>query len=135
MGRSKWPTIRWKAVTIPSHRAGLVAEQRAALFLEKKGVQLLERNFRCRWGEIDIIGQSHLTLIFVEVKFRSRARWGTPLAQVTNQKKIRLVRTAMTYLQQRQTDHFDQIRFDVLACAEKTHWIQGAFSADDLILD
>ncbi len=59
MGRSKWPTMRWKAVTIPSHHAGHVAEQRAALFLEKKGVQLLERNFRCRWGEIDIIGQSH----------------------------------------------------------------------------
>jgi hypothetical protein len=41
----------------------------------------------------------------------------------------------MTYLQQRQTDHFDLIRFDVLACAKKIHWIQGAFSADDLILD
>jgi Holliday junction resolvase-like predicted endonuclease len=41
----------------------------------------------------------------------------------------------MTYLQQRRTSRFDQIRFDVLACAEKIDWIQGAFSMDDLILD
>ncbi|CAG0930904.1 partial hypothetical protein, partial [Planctomycetaceae bacterium] len=61
---------------------GKQGEDEAAAFLEGKGYAVLERNYRCRYGEIDIVARDGRTVVFVEVKTRGSDRFGTPTASV-----------------------------------------------------
>jgi len=93
---------------------GAAGEKLARDFLKKKGYKIIESNFRCRHGEIDIIARKDNMVVFVEVRTRSSDAYGTPEESVTRQKRERLAATALTYL----TTHSDlpeDWRVDLLA--------------------
>ena len=74
-----------------------LGEDLAAVFLQKKGYKIIERNFRKGYGEIDIIAQKKGILVFVEVKTRTSQLFGTPLEAITPGKLRELVKTAQFY--------------------------------------
>lgn len=78
---------------------GKWGEQRAADFLQEHGYAILERNWRCEYGEIDLIAQQEAVLVFVEVKARSSARFGHPEEAISPAKQQHLYESAQTYLQ------------------------------------
>ncbi|MBI4200543.1 MAG: ribonuclease HII [Chloroflexi bacterium] len=80
--------------------AGRAAEQAAADFLQARGYRLLDRNFRCPWGELDLVAEEGGTVVFVEVRARRSDALGSPLESVTLGKQRRLVLAAQEYLQQ-----------------------------------
>lgn len=77
--------------------SGINGEELAASFLQKKGYKIIERNFRSRGGEIDIIAQEGDSLVFIEVKARSTDEFGSPLEAVTRWKMKSLIKTAQFY--------------------------------------
>ena len=124
---------------------GRHAEQAAEAYLNKKGLHCIERNYRCRFGEIDLImqgrqGQTHQcdTLIFVEVRFRKHSEWGDGANSVDFRKQRKLIRTAEHFLQHHSLLQSLPCRFDVVSIgygsSDKFNyqfdWIQNAFSAD-----
>lgn len=87
------------ASTYEQRRAiGVHGENVAADFLAAQGMSVLERNWRCRWGEIDIVAREGDALVFCEVKTRRGTAYGTPLEAVTPQKAARLRRLVGAYL-------------------------------------
>lgn len=92
---------------------GAFGENLACDYLAKSGYRVLERNFSCKAGEIDIIAAQADTIVFLEVKTRSSDRYGLPAEAVSTAKQGRIVRTALYYLQSRKL--FDYMcRFDVI---------------------
>ncbi len=92
---------------------GRRGEQLAADHLKERGFRILDRNYRCSEGELDIVAAEHRTLVAVEVKTRSGLRYGTPLEAVTEQKRRRLRRLAVHWV----VSHgviFDDLRVDVV---------------------
>jgi putative endonuclease len=85
----------------PSQRKALGdwGERTAAGYLEKHGYLILDTNYRCTWGEVDLVAQKGDCLVFIEVRTRRGDAFGTPAESVTSQKQERLVATAETYLQ------------------------------------
>jgi putative endonuclease len=79
-------------------KRGVAAEAFAADFLAARGLALLERNYRCRKGEIDIIARDGDTLVFIEVRLRSRDDFGGAAASITAAKRRRLEYAARHYL-------------------------------------
>ncbi len=77
---------------------GRAAEDLAATFLQQQGLTLVERNYHCRFGEIDLIARENATLVFVEVRMRSGAAFGAAAASITAAKRDKLLRTARHYL-------------------------------------
>ena len=116
----------------PRHNLGCWGEDQAALYLDKQGLKIVERGFRCRFGEIDIIAQNSEVLIFCEVKTRRRESFAEPQEAVSWSKQRRLIKTAGWYLNQRSWD--GELRFDVIAIlapeGREPHieWIQDAFA-------
>ena len=112
----------------PDRRAlGAAKEEKAALYLERQGVHILERNFRDRNGEIDIIGEEGDTLIFVEVKYRNSSAFGGPAEAVTKEKQKKISGTALYYLHLHGIS-CRQVRFDVVAVTDMgIEWIRDAF--------
>jgi putative endonuclease len=92
---------------------GRQGEQLAADFLRKAGLIVLDRNWRCSQGEIDIVAADGATLVICEVKTRSGIRFGTPLEAVSRQKAWRQRRLAALWLRQ-QGALYDEIRIDVI---------------------
>ena len=76
---------------------GRKGEELAAAYLQKKGYCILERNFRCRRGEIDIVASRGKTLVFVEVKTRRTLQFGLPAEAVTETKRQHLLQGAAYY--------------------------------------
>lgn len=91
---------------------GAYGEYEAARYLRKKGYNIVSTNFRCRFGEIDIIGKKDGFLVFVEVKTRDENSFYIPAEAVTYKKIQRLVKTAQIYLMQNVNSL--QPRFDVI---------------------
>jgi putative endonuclease len=92
---------------------GRSGEQAAADYLEAEGVRILERNWRCADGEIDIVAVDRHTFVVCEVKTRSGTRYGTPLESVSRLKRNRLRRLAVRWLTAHGV-HFDQVRIDMV---------------------
>jgi len=93
---------------------GEKAEGLAEAFFIEKGYHVLERNYRVKCGEIDLILEDRSQVIFVEVKSRSSAKYGQPQEAITYHKKRQIIRVAKWYLQKK--GYLDrEIRFDVLA--------------------
>jgi putative endonuclease len=112
---------------------GRLAEQVAADHLEARGYRILEKNFTCRLGEIDIIAQHSGELVFVEVRSRGLASSLNPVFSVDRQKQKRIIRAAEIYLGKR----FRQVppaRFDVaivtLGEPKVVEVIENAFGVD-----
>ncbi len=116
------------AATI-QQRAGRAAEDRALRHLEAAGLELVARNFRCRWGEIDLVVQERQTLVFVEVRYRRNARFGSAAESVDTRKQQKLIRTAQTFLNQNPGWSQYPARFDIVAIEEpqEVDWIKNAF--------
>ncbi|HJC25141.1 MAG TPA: YraN family protein [Candidatus Eisenbergiella merdavium] len=107
---------------------GTAYEEAAAVFLEGKGVRILEKNFRCREGEIDLIGRDGEYLVFFEVKYRKNADAGFPAEAVGIAKQKKICRAAKYYLYRKHWGESVPVRFDVIAvCAERMNWYQNAF--------
>ena len=107
---------------------GRMGEEEAVRFLQKKGVEILERNFRGRDGEIDIIAREEGVLLFIEVKYRTSGRCGEPEEAVTPAKQHNICRTALYYLHSTGRGTQDPMRFDVISVTGAgIRWIRDAF--------
>lgn len=106
---------------------GQSAESHAETFLKTHGLKLVARNWRCRFGEIDLIMQDGATLVFIEVRLRSRSDFGGAAASVTPAKQKKLLAAARQYLGALKT--MPPCRFDVIAFNGNAppEWIQNAF--------
>ena len=107
---------------------GAQAEQAAAEFLTERGLRLLERNYRCRFGEIDLIMSQGRTIVFVEVRYRRTHAFGGAVESITGAKREKLLRAARHYMAARR--EFPDCRFDAVLLSGDTHelqWIENAF--------
>lgn len=95
-------------------RIGTVYERQAAEYLKSKGYQILENNFRCRIGEIDLIARDGGYLVFAEVKYRSDSFCGNALEAVTVKKQQTIRRVAQFYLLSHHLSEDIPCRFDVV---------------------
>lgn len=111
---------------------GSAAEQIALDFLRSAGLRLLERNFSCRLGEIDLIMTDSNALVFVEVRLRNNPRYGTGAETVTRHKMKKLINTAQFYLVKHPLSDTMDCRFDVISMDNKIDWIKHAFTLDSL---
>ena len=100
-------------MTDPRQALGLEGEEAAARHLESRGLRVVERRWRCRAGEIDLVAEDGGVLVFVEVKARGGAGYGTPAEAVTPSKQRRLVTLASWFLAERDA-HERPCRFDVV---------------------
>ena len=106
---------------------GAAGEAQALVFLQQQGLLLIEKNYSCRWGEIDLIMRERLALVFVEVRQRSSQHFGGAAASVTAAKQGRLWRTAQHYLQAYASP--PACRFDLLAIdGQDIQWLKNILS-------
>jgi putative endonuclease len=113
---------------------GRDAESDACSFLLSQGLRLLARNFRSRHGEIDLIMDDDGQLVFVEVRYRRGAAFGTGAESVDRRKQSRITACAQRYLQQHPEAARRPCRFDVVALTgtrenSDVDWIRDAFPA------
>ncbi len=107
---------------------GTDKEALAARYLTVRGMCVKERNFRCRQGEIDLIGFHDGYLVFVEVKYRRTGEFGTALEAVDVRKQRRICRTADYYRYLHRLGEDRPVRYDVVAVqGTEIRWIQNAF--------
>jgi putative endonuclease len=92
---------------------GRNGEQAAAEYLTRAGLRILDRNWRCAEGEIDIVAAERCVVVVCEVKTRSGVRYGTPLESVSRAKRARLRRLAIRWLRAHGV-RCDQVRVDVV---------------------
>ncbi|MFB7875395.1 MULTISPECIES: YraN family protein [unclassified Nocardia] len=93
---------------------GAYGEKLAAQYLREAGMEIIARNWRCRYGELDLIVQDPSVTAFVEVKTRSGLGFGTPAESVTFSKQQRIRRLALLWLAE-QEGPWRRIRFDVVS--------------------
>ncbi|RSX54115.1 endonuclease [Bifidobacterium goeldii] len=103
--------------TLNPKQLGAYGEQYAAMWLQRRGYRILDRNWQTRYGEIDVVAMSpEGTLLFVEVKTRRSALYGVPQEAVTSHKRLRLRRASVQWLlaPEHRIAH-NGVRFDVIA--------------------
>ena len=116
-------------------RIGRRAEDIAAEFLHAKGLAVLERNYRRRLGELDVIARQGDVLVIAEVRTRASDAYGGAAASVNARKQRRLIRAAAQLIQQRKNLARLRVRFDVIVVSQphaeqpRVEWIQHAFQA------
>jgi putative endonuclease len=120
---------------ISARAAGARFEDLALAHLERHGLVLVERNYRCRYGEIDLVMRERDMLVFVEVRYRRSDGFGDGVDSVGAAKRIRLVRAASAYLAAHPRLAGTACRFDVVALAGTpdalvVDWQRNAFDAD-----
>ena len=116
---------------------GKHTETEALKYLQEQGLTLVAANYRCKFGEIDLImlhEKPHKTyLVFVEVRFRANIQYGSPAATVSKQKQKKVVRCAQFFLKSKQWQNLYPCRFDVIAMTPnldntyRIKWIPSAF--------
>jgi putative endonuclease len=114
-------------------RLGTQTEELAARTLQQAGFAILERNYRCRSGEIDLVARRGNLLVIAEVRLRSGTTFGGAAASITAAKRRRIVRATRYLLLCRPRLNALTVRFDALlaACAAgPIEWIEAAFSTD-----
>jgi putative endonuclease len=93
---------------------GAIGEKLARDFLKKKGYKILDTNYRCREGELDIIARKKDCLVFIEVRTKTSAGFGSPEESVTSSKKEKIISSALAYLSEHQ-DLPESWRIDFVA--------------------
>lgn len=106
-------------------------EDYALNYLQQRGLQLVEKNFNCRCGEIDLIMRDSDTLVFVEVKYRNSTQYGNGIEQVTRSKRTKLVNSALLYLARHSRSANPPCRFDVVGIGpeagdDAVQWVKNA---------
>ena len=124
--------------TSPTHQIGQQAEESALRFLQDQGFKLVEQNFHCKMGEIDLIVFKSKLLVFIEVRQRKSSLFGNAAASITLGKQRKISKTAAFFLQSHPEFESFDCRFDVIAIDVSTrrnhqtsnmNWIEGAFEA------
>jgi putative endonuclease len=115
---------------------GKLAERLAAEYLQKKGLRLLDCNYRTATGEIDLIMQDCEDIVFVEVRLRNNPHFGNATESVDQHKQKKLIKAAMHYLSRHNLVDKVNCRFDVIGISYPqtkaiVEWIPDAFPADD----
>lgn len=118
----------------PRQRTGARFESVAEAHLREAGLAVLDRNYRCRAGEIDLVMRHGQVIVFVEVRYRRSTEFGTPLETITPRKQQRIVQTARHYLVAHPSLAEMPCRFDAVGISGspgnfQTNWIRDAFSA------
>ena len=107
---------------------GSLYEKKAALYLEEKGYSVLSYNYRCKFGEIDLVVKDDNYIVFVEVKHRKDEKMGNPLETVTYRKIKRISMTASYYIMMHKIPDSTPIRFDIIGfLGEEITHIENAF--------
>ena len=112
------------------HSSGIAAEELAARYLATQGLRVVARNFRCRFGEIDLIAKDGDALVFVEVRLRRSSRFGGAPASITHAKQKKLIATARFYLSGLRavpSCRFDATLLDALD-ARRIEWLRDIIS-------
>ena len=127
-----------KPSPLPSDNGGIgsLGEEIAANFLTTRGYRILERNFRCKGGEVDIIAREPLekSLVFIEVKARRGLSYGVPQLAVTPFKQRQISKAALTWIA-KNNQHNQNARFDVIAIlldAGGRHTVEHIINAFEL---
>lgn len=122
------PHRTYSTSAVENRRAlGAAGEQRAALWYRDAGYTVVDRNWRCQRGEIDLIVANSSHLVFCEVKTRTSRNYGVPAAAVTPTKQRRIRQLAMLWLGEHDA-HRDTLRFDVVSIVgDEINVIEGAF--------
>ncbi len=112
---------------------GKAGEDSALGLLKKNGYKIVERNYRCRYGEIDIIAKDGETIVFVEVKTRSGSSFGPPKASVDHRKQRHIINAATEYLARcGLTDRdarFDVVGIELKGDSYSAELVKNAFDA------
>jgi len=117
-----------------SKQQGSFYEQAALNYLLEHRLILIEKNFQCRLGEIDLIMQDRQTLVFVEVKYRKSTHFGDPLEMVSRTKQQKICKTAQVFLQKQGMNEYNTYcRFDVVSikgpsASTEITWLKNAFN-------
>lgn len=108
---------------------GEKTEQLASQYLLKQGLKVVEKNFRCKHGELDLIMRDDQTLVIVEVRFRKSNKYGGALESITYKKQSRIIVATNYYLLINKIN--SPIRFDVITMSNETqiNWIKNAFQS------
>ena len=109
---------------------GSTCEKLACDYLKKNGLRLIDKNFRSRYGEIDLIMQHRESVVFIEVRYRKNQSHGGAKASVTPAKQLKIQKTALYYMQKNGREL--NARFDVVAMSGENNnlnieWIKNAF--------
>lgn len=115
-------------------KTGAIFEAKAVQFLESQGYQIVETNYRCRFGEIDIVAwdgkEAGQTLVFAEVKYRSSLRFGSPFEAVDEKKQSVIKKTAQFYIKEHKIPANMNVRYDVVGIlGQKISLIKNAFGS------
>ena len=117
-------------------RKGLRFEDQARDYLLRHGLLLLQSNYRCRFGEIDLIMRDHNAVCFIEVKFRKSLAFGGAADAIPYSKQRKIIKTALFYLAAHQRFANHALRFDALLIQQQptgtnhVNWIKNAFYAE-----
>ena len=124
---------------VTAREQGEYTENLACKYLVDKGFKLIEKNFNCRVGEIDLIMKDNDSLVFVEVRYRRSNSFGSGAESITTSKQSKLIKTASLYLQQHAKLNKYPTRFDVVSITGFIEtdninnidfdWIENAFGA------
>lgn len=110
----------------PAQASGGEAEEQAARFLARQGLDIVARNYRTRFGEIDLVAREGATLVFVEVRMRSSERFGGAAASIDSGKRNRIAAAARQFLAR--LAHEPPCRFDVVTLdGGAPKWMRAAF--------
>ena len=117
---------------------GLAYEKIALKFLLKKGLKKIQTNYHTRFGEIDLIMRDDNTIVFVEVRYRSRDFFGSAEESINSSKQRKIIKSAQFYLNQYKLWEND-IRFDVITItpsklnctSDKINWYESAFTPEN----
>lgn len=113
---------------------GARAEQAALNYLATQGLRLLEKNFYCKLGEIDLIMIEAQTVVFVEVRYRKQTEYGHASDSITYRKQQKIIRAAQVFLLRNQHLKHQPCRFDVVTLERsgttraKIQWLKSAFT-------
>ena len=111
-----------------TRQIGTLYEEKTALYLSKQGIKITEKNFTCKYGEIDLIGKDGDYIVFIEVKYRKNNAAGGPSYAVDHKKQNRICRAADVYLLKNGYGFSLPCRFDVvLVTGERMEYIKNAF--------
>jgi putative endonuclease len=111
----------------PNQSLGNWGEEQAAQYLEARGLLVVDRHYRQKWGEIDLICRDGATWVFIEVKTRTKKSLPSALDAITFHKRQRIIRAAMSYMKWKRLEEC-ALRFDVVLIeAGRFEWIPNAF--------
>ena len=113
-----------------NRKTGSIWEDKACEYLISNNITIIERNYRCHMGEIDIIGKEYDTYVFVEVKYRKTDNCGGAAEAVDHRKRHKITMAALYYMQKNNYNEWTPCRFDVLAIdAQSIQLYKNAFEA------